>query len=74
MKSVPSLLALLRFVQRSTPFPAGTRRPRLSDAHNEASLGHCRAFVLLIFLTLILAFLLVVGCFTLRSLESIGLL
>jgi len=60
MKSVASLLPRCS-VQRSTP--AGWTRFPSSYLNNKADPAHCRAFVLLIYLTLILAFFLVFGLF-----------
>lgn len=60
MKSVASLLPRCS-VQRSTP--AGWTRFPSSYLNNKADPAHCRAFVLLIFLTVILSFLLVAGLF-----------
>ena len=62
MNSVSSLLARSCSVQRSTPMPTDGTRLLPSNASNNADPAHCRAFVLLIFLSVILAFL-VVGLF-----------
>jgi hypothetical protein len=70
MNSVSSLLARSRFVQRSTPMPAGRTRLLSSNLNNKADIAHCRAFVLLIYLAVILAFFLVGS---LPFLETIGL-
>ena len=59
MKRVLSLLARSCSVQRSAPMPAGGTRLLSSNVNNKADPAHCRAFVLLIFLTVILVFLLV---------------
>ena len=73
MESVPSLLARSCSVQRSTPLRAGRTQLLSSNKNNKADPAHCRAFVLLIFLTVILAFCLVVGLFPPSVVGSIGL-
>lgn len=73
MNSVPSPLAGSRSLQTSTSVPAGTTSLLSSSKNNNADPAYCRAFVLLIFLAVFLAFFLVGGLFTLRWLESIGM-
>jgi hypothetical protein len=74
MNSVPSPLAGSRSLQPSTPVAAGRTTLLSSSKNNNADPAYCRAFVLLIFLAVVLAFFLVGGLFTLRWLESIGIL
>jgi hypothetical protein len=70
MNSVSSLLARSCSAQRSTPKPAGRTRLLSSNMNNKADPAHCRAFVLLIYLSVILAFVFVGS---LPFLETIGL-
>jgi hypothetical protein len=74
MNSVHSPLAGSHSLQPSTPVPAGRTNLLSSSKNNSVDPAYCRAFVLLIFLAVALAFFLVGGLFTLRWLESIGML
>jgi len=63
MRAFFTLLARSCSVQHAMPVPAGRTRLLSSNMNNKADPAHCRAFVLLIFLTVFLAFFLVVGLF-----------